>query len=345
MTRFDAVALKPILRDELRGRGVSDDSARHVADSLVETSLRGVDSHGVNLFPYYISAVEGGRINPTPQFRVLTRQAASATLDADHGFGHHAGSVAMELAIEMASTAGAGVVGVRESTHFGAAAYFAHQASRRGFVAFSFTNADALVKAHGATEPFFGTNPICFTVPMAGEEPLCLDMATSRVSWNKIVGHRRRGEPLPAGWACDEAGESTLDPVRARMLEPTGDYKGFGLGMMVEILCAGLNEGPFAKDLLPMYGSPLHEKRSISHFFMVLRPLGQMDSEALAQRMQALANRVRSLRPAGSAPVMVPGDPEKKAFAIRSAEGIPVDADVYAQFLGVSPAFAEAVVR
>jgi LDH2 family malate/lactate/ureidoglycolate dehydrogenase len=344
MLRFDGRVLAEVLRDELQRRGVSEPSAHHVAASLIETSLRGVDSHGINLFPYYVSAVEGGRINPTPRFRILTQRAASATLHADHGFGHHAGSAAMELAIEMAAQSGVGVVGVRESTHFGAAAYFAHQASRRGYVAFAFTNADALVKAFGASEPFFGTNPICFTVPLAGEEPLCLDMATSRVSWNKIMGHRRRAEPLLPGWACDEKGEITTQPMQAKMLEPIGDYKGFGLGMMVEILCAGLNEGPVAKDLLPMYGSPLDQKRSISHFFMVLSLHGFVDPQAFGQRMKALAERVRALHPKGQQSVMVPGDPEKKAFAVRSVEGIPLDEDKYAEFLRVSPDFAKAVV-
>ena len=226
MPAFDGRVLPEILGTELRRRGVSEESARHVAESLVEASVRGVDSHGINLFPYYVSAVTGGRINGSPELRVVTRRPALATLDADHGFGHHAGSVAMQLAMEMADHTGVGVVGVRQSTHFGAAAYFAHQASRRGYAAFAFTNADALVKAYGAGEALFGTNPVCFSVPIEGEEPFCLDMATSRVSWNKVMNKRRRGEQIPAGWACDERGEPTTDPDRARMLRRAGSPKG-----------------------------------------------------------------------------------------------------------------------
>jgi ureidoglycolate dehydrogenase (NAD+) len=351
MPLFDGRVLAGILGHELRHRGVSDDSARHVAQSLVEASVRGVDSHGINLFPYYVSAVEGGRINRTPALRVVTRRPALATLDADHGFGHHAGSVAMQLAMEMADDTGVGVVGVRQSTHFGAAAYFAHQASRLGYAAFAFTNADALVKAYGAGEAIFGTNPVCFSVPIEGEEPFCLDMATSRVSWNKVMNKRRGSEQMPAGWACDGQGEPTTNPDHARMLEPSGEYKGYGLGMMVEILCAGFMDGPFGKDIAPMYGSPLTERRSISHFFMAISIRDFVDVNRFRQRMRSLADRIRSLpRPSRqsseeAAPVMVPGDPEKKTFELRTREGIPVDDAKYAEFLAVSTDFAKALIK
>ena len=347
MPRFDGRVLPGILGSVLRRRGVSEDSARHVAESLVEASVRGVDSHGINLFPYYVSALEGGRINGTPALRVVTRRPALATLDADHGFGHHAGSVAMQLATEMADETGVGVVGVRQSTHFGAAAYFAHQASRRGYAAFAFTNADALVKAHGAAEAFFGTNPICFSVPIEGEEPFCLDMATSRVSWNKVMNKRSRGEQMPAGWASNSDGEPTTDPGDARMLEPSGEYKGYGLGMMVEILCAGFMDGPFGKDILPMYGSALTETRNISHFFVAINIRDLIDVDRFGQRMRSMVNRIRALPPKesaeGPAPVMVPGDPEKQAFERRTREGIPVDDAKYAEFLALAADFAKAL--
>jgi LDH2 family malate/lactate/ureidoglycolate dehydrogenase len=343
MRRFDPARLGPGMQAALQRRGVGADSAGHVAASLIETSLRGVDSHGINLFPYYVSAVEGGRINPAPAFTVVNRRAALATLDADAGFGHHAGIEAMTLAMELADGAGVGAVGVRRSTHFGAAAYFAQHAARRGYAAFAFTNADALVRAFGGAEPFCGTNPICFSVPLRGEEPFCLDMATSRVSWNKVMIKRQRGEPMPAGWAGDADGEPTTDAMAARMLEPVGEYKGYGLGLMVAILCAGFMDAPFDRDILPMYGSPLSERRSISHFFLAIRIGDFVDPDRFAQRMAGLAARVRSMAPRDADAVMVPGDPEKQQFAIRSVAGIPVDDDKAAQFMEISPDFAAAL--
>jgi len=344
-SRLDGQILAGLCIDQLQARGVNPTSARHVAESLIETSLRGVDSHGINLYPYYVSAVEGGRINRNPDIRIVGKRPATATLDGDYGFGHHTGSEAVTLAVELAASSGVGAVGVRNSTHFGAAAYFAQQASRRGYAAFAFTNADALVKAFGATQPFFGTNPVCFSVPVAGEEPFCLDMATSRVSWNKVVTRRRSQEPLQPGWACDEHGHPTVDPDAARMLEPAGEYKGYGLGMMVEILCAMFMSGPLGKDILPMYDSALSERRSISHFFVVLRIEDFTDLGAFGERMASLARRVRSLPTNNAGGVMIPGDPEKHAFARRSVSGIPVDSTTYDEFLAVSPDFARALIE
>jgi LDH2 family malate/lactate/ureidoglycolate dehydrogenase len=344
MKYLDSHVLRPILQSELQLRRVVPESASHVAQSLVETSTRGVDSHGINLFPYYVSAIEGGRINPTPRFTWAARKPSVAVLNADHGFGHHAGSTAMDAAVEMASQTGIGAVSVRESTHFGAAAYFALQASRRGYLAFAFTNADALVRVHDGRTAFFGTNPICFCAPMDGEDPFCLDMATSQVSWNKIVNKRDAGELLPIGWACDQEGESTIEPGRAAMLEPIGEYKGYGLGMMVEILCAVLAGGPLGRDLLPMYGSPLNEQRAISHFFVAINIVDFVDAKNFTEQMTELARRIRGLRPRGKSPVMISGDPEKHNYRKRQTQGIPIEDAKYAQFLQVSAEFKKAAL-
>jgi LDH2 family malate/lactate/ureidoglycolate dehydrogenase len=157
------------------------------------------------------------------------------------------------------------------------------------------------------------------------------------------MNRRRSGESLPNGWASDEQGQPTSDPALARMLEPSGGYKGYGLGMMVEILCAMLADGPLDKDILPMYGSPLDATRNISHFFMAINVGDFVDLERFRQRMRQLASRIRSLEPQTTMPVMISGDPEKRAFELRSRDGIPVDDQKYAEFIGISASFAEAV--
>lgn len=346
MRRLDARALEPLLAARLAARGVAEESARHVVSSVVETSLRGVDSHGIHLFPHYCRAAVAGRVNPRPAIEVARRSAATAVLDADHGFGHHAGSAAIALAAELADASGIGAVAVRDSTHFGAAAYFALQAARRGYLGCAFTNADALVRAFGGEAPFFGTNPICLTAPMAGEEPFCLDMATSTVSWNRVLDHRRTGRPLAPGWAADAAGSDTTDPAAAAMLQPLGGYKGFGLGMMVEILCSLLADGPAARELLAMYAAPLTARRQISHFFLVVKIDAFVAAGRFAERLAGLARQIRTAPAAvgNEAGVMVPGDPEKRSFAERSADGIPIDEAKLAELVELDPAFERAVV-
>ena len=158
------------------------------------------------------------------------------------------------------------------------------------------------------------------------------------------MNKRRQQEPMPVGWACDGQGEPTTDPVQARMLEPAAEYKGYGLGMMIDILCAGFMDGPFGRDILPMYGSALSDTRDISHCFMAINIGDFVDLERFKRRMRSLVDRIRSLRPREASEVMVPGDPEKLAFAVRSLEGIPIDDDRYAELMGVSPEFAKAVL-
>jgi ureidoglycolate dehydrogenase (NAD+) len=317
----------------LQSRHVRGDVAEHVVASLIETSLRGVDSHGIELLPHYIRALDSGRIHPDPGYSFDQTAGATGRLDADHTFGHAAGAEAMAHAMRLAAGAGMGSVTVFNSSHFGAAAYFALLAARKGFIALSFTHADSLMLSFGGTRPFFGTNPICFAAPCVDEEPFCLDMATSTVSWNKILLRRQAGVPLEEGWAFDEHAEPTTDATAARTLSPIGGYKGFGLSMMVEVLCGVLTGMPFGREISRMYADPIEQKRLLGHFFLVLDPARFLDADLFRERMQQLMNAVREEPPkdAGT-PVLIPGDPEKQTFAQRSASGIPLSATAVERF-------------
>jgi ureidoglycolate dehydrogenase (NAD+) len=343
MTRLDARRLEPLMRAQLDAVGVDAASIDHVVGSLLQTSLRGVDSHGLQLFPHYLRAVKAGRINAAPRLAVDRSGRSTAVLDADHAFGHLAGAAAVDLAGDIALETGVGAVCVRQSTHLGAAAYFALRAAERGLLGFAFTNADALVKAFNGKSAVFGTNPICFTAPLEREEPLCLDMATSLVSWNKVRIRRESDEELEEDWAFDANGEPTVDAHAAAALNPIGGYKGFGLGMMVEVLCGLLAGGPVAHEILPMYGAPIEARRSISHFFMVMDVRRFVDPTQFRSRLQELVDSIRALPHSGE-PVQVPGDPEKRAFAERSANGIPAPPALLQALLGVSDAFRGAVL-
>ena len=347
MLRFDGYKLADTMKQVLGEKRVTEDSIHHVVTSLIQTSLRGVDSHGINLFPHYCRAVDAGRINKNPLIAIHQKTDAVAVVDADHAFGHHAGAVAMDEAIKMAGICGLGAVSVRNSTHFGAAAYFGLRAPEQGCLGFAFTNADALVKAFGAREAFFGTNPICFTAPLDREGPFCLDMATSLASWNKIQNYRRAEKEIPADWAFDASGKTVTDPHKAVTLNPAGRYKGFGLGMMVDVLCGILAESLVSKDIRPMYEPPIDDsKRRISHFFMAMDIRPFMDPNRFKQSLGTIVKRIRALTPMNAGDeIMVPGDPEKKAHQKRSSIGIPVDKTKYEEFIEVSPLFSEAIIR
>jgi len=341
---LDPILCKTVIVATLCSLGVTEEAAYHVAESLVMTSLRGTDSHGINLFPHYVRAVKSGRINGQANLTITQTGDSTTRLDADHAFGHYAGSVAIAEAVKMALRTGVGAVSVSNSTHFGAAAYFALQATKHNCIGFAFTNADALVKAHGAREAFFGTNPICFAAPLECEEPFCLDMATSLVSWNKVLNFRNRNENIPPDWAYDKDGVPVVDPILAASLSAVGSYKGFGLGMMVDILCALLSGSPVSRDLLPMYDSPIEEKRRISHFFLALSICHFIDPAIFRVSLQALVDRVRALQPLSSNnSVMVAGDPEKSACALRSKSGIPIEEKKFDELCYTNSTFVDAV--
>ena len=345
MQRLQHDKLKQIMVEVLREKGVNEDSIRHVTDSVVSTSLRGTDSHGINLFPHYCRAYDSGRLNKNPQFEVNQTSPTTAIIHADHSIGHHVGAVAMQKAIDLAKESGMAAVGVKHSTHFGAAAYFGLMAPPQGCIGFAFTASDSLAKTHGAKTPFLGTNPICFTAPLADEEPFCLDTATTIGTWNRVMNHRRQNEALPEGHAFDAEGRPTTDPHAARSLTPIGGYKGYGLGLMVDILCSALVGSVTGGDMLPMYSIPIEQKRDVGHFFMAIDLTRFRTIEDFSRELQAIVNRLRT-SPAVSDTenVMVPGDPEKRSVIRRSWEGIPIHASSYEQFLNISPKFEQALV-
>ena len=343
MKTFDHDPLKKLMYSTLENNGVCKDSCFHVSESVILTSLRGTDSHGITLYPHYNAIVLSGRIQKNPKFTYERRSPSIAVLDADEGFGHHAGIEAMNLAMDMASETGIGAVSVKNSSHFGAAQYFARMAPPRDMIGLSFTNAPTSVLAYSSTKPFFGTNPICMLAPMLNEEPFCLDMATSSMPSNKLLNHKRTGEPVKPDTVFDENGKTTTDPAKARYLGPYGGYKGFGLGMMVDIFCGMLAGGPLATEMINMY-TQLESSRNLSQFFMAIDIARFQDPLAFKTRLQHFADTIRNLPQAeGALPVMIPGDPEKKCMDERLVSGIPVDDPMYEKFLAIDPAFASAV--
>lgn len=325
-------------------KSVSPEVAKYVADGLIQTSLRGIDSHGINLLPHYLKAVEAGRINKNPDISVIKKSASVAVIDADHAFGHHVGSIAIQTAVKLAKETGVGAVSVKNSTHFGAAAFFALQACQQGCIGLAFTNGDSLVKLYNSKEIFFGTNPICFTAPLKTEDPFCLDMATSQVAWNKVLNYRRNGLKLENGWAYDVNGFETVNAQEASSLMSIGKYKGYGLAMMVDILCAVLVGGIISKDLLPMHNSPIAAKRKVSHFFMAIDIAKFNNVSTFKASLQSIVDRIRSCEKSGLEDVMVAGDPEKKNYKKRIKDGIPVDDDKFDELMNISKSIKNALI-
>lgn len=324
LTRFCENALVKV--------GVDPQVANNVASSLVITSLRGIDSHGVRLLPHYIQGVIIGRINPKPNYKFVSKKSSAGLLDADNGFGIDAGIRAMEKAIAMASRGGIGAIAVYNSSHFSAAAIYGLMAANKGMIGLCFTSTDSLVLPFGGKKPYLGTNPICFCAPMAGEEPFCLDMATSVVPFNKILNYKSLGKKLGPDWAVDVSGKPTEDPEKALWLLSFGGYKGYGLAIMVEIFSSILTGMNFGKHIVKMY--PLDKKqRRLGHFFIAIDinafiplPRFKKNLKNLCEELRHEPSIVKGKR------IQAPGDPEKQSFKNRIKDGIPVSEALMAQY-------------
>jgi ureidoglycolate dehydrogenase (NAD+) len=344
MKLVDPSKFRLFMYEILVGEGVRSDIATSVADSLIETSLRCVDSHGINLFPHYYKEICLNRLNKSPELVVEQKASSTAILDAKNTLGHYAGKLAMESAIQMAKTTGVGVVSVKNSTHFGAAWFFTNMAADQGMLGLAFTNTEALANAYNSTDSFFGTNPFCFSAPMINEEPFCLDMATTTIPWNKVKNYRRQNQKLQDNWALDKNGNITTDPHKAISLTNIGGYKGFGLSMVIEILCSGLTAGPMSKEIAPLYDLSIDDNRKISHFFMALDVSKFISIDVFKHYMTNMAVQIRELPKSGNEDVMVAGDKEKQANATRLIEGIPIDSEKLSEFLQISSDFNNAIL-
>jgi len=310
--------------------GLDDFSNDAVTTGLAETSLRGVDSHGIRLLPHYINSALSGRKNSRPNFTITSKYPVIAKLNADNGFGHAAGFKAIDHAMEVADKFGMCMVGVHNSSHPGSMGSYALRAARKGYLAFAFTHADSLLLSRNSTRPYFGTNPICFAAPRLGMEPYCLDMSTSAKSWNTVLLNRVEDKMLEEGIAADEIGDATNDPHKAKCLMPLGGeisgYKGYALSSMVEILCGLYNGVPFGPEIPVMYKASMKEGRNLGQLYMVFKADGCIDHESFLRDMSRMTQEVHSEPMKKNEKVILPGDKEIKIMEERLIKGIPIDA-------------------
>ena len=309
--------------------GVPHEKADLVSRSLVAANLRGVDSHGLQLLSYYLEQIQMGNIKPEADGRVASENGACLVYDGEFGIGQWISALCCQHAIRLAQLHGLGVVVARESNHFGAAAFWAQRMSAAGCIGIVMCNASPLVAPWQGKEPRFGTNPICMSVP--GTNTWLLDMATTTVALGKILNAQNHGRAtIPEGWAMDSEGVPTTntETALAGLLMPLGGYKGSGLAMMAEILCAVLSGGAMSTQLggIRVKGQPMRT----SQFFLAIDVARFMPLTEFERRMQTLVAMVKSSQTArGYSEVLVAGDPEWRAEERRRKEGIPLSDGVW----------------
>ena len=329
----EAVRLTDFVTRLFAAAGVRPEWACLMGESLVAANLRGVDSHGVQLAPFYLAQVVAGRVDAETRGRIASESGAVMRYDGCNGLGQVVASQASAHAVRLARDHGLGMVSACESNHFGAAAWWAQSMSSQGMLAIVMCNASSIVAPWQAREPVWGTNPICVSVPGGG---WLLDMATTTVAMGKIYKAGINQAPeIPAGWAMDREGvptTSTQEALRG-LLMPLGGYKGSGLAMMVEILCGVLSGGALGTELggLRVSDRPFR----VSQFFLAIDIERLMPRAEFDEQMRRLIEMVKSRCPAAAYDeVLVAGEPEWRAEAERRKHGVPVDAPLMEMLRG-----------
>jgi ureidoglycolate dehydrogenase (NAD+) len=325
----------------LEAVGVPTADAEIVAHALTQTSLWGVDSHGILRLTHYLTRMELRSIQPAAQPVMRASGPCTAQMDGKDGLGIVHCVRGMDKAIELARESGVGIVGIGNSSHCGAIGLYTRQAARKHCIGIAFTHANAIVVPHGGKERFFGTNPISIAFPRAEGEPVCLDMATSQVAWNKVINARIENQPLAEGLTVDGRGNPTTDPHLAEALIPLGGttygYKGYGLALMVDLLCGALNGMTYGPHLTSMY-SNLDKPRRIGHLMIAIDPARFAGAATLESMVHGLVEELKQ-----SGDILLPGEPEQISETARLTTGIPIepaaltDMNLWSKKLGVAP--------
>jgi L-2-hydroxycarboxylate dehydrogenase (NAD+) len=326
--RIDHERLVRFVQAAFEKLGVPSAEAQIGADALVAADLRGVDTHGVIRFSpqaWYVKWLSEGSMTARPNIRIVSESASTALIDGDRGMGMVIGHRAMELAVAKAKQSGIGMVGVRNSRHYGMSAYYAMQTLPHDMIGIAMTNASRQVVPTFGREARFGTNPMCFAVPVDKELPFVLDMATTTAAAGKLELAARMEKAIPLGWALNENAQATDDPrvaQKARRLLPlggsreSGSHKGYGLAIVVEILCGVLTGTLTALNA---------DQDPRGHFFGAIRIDAFRAVDEFKRDMDRLIQELKSTPPiAGQDRVYVAGEIEFETAEERSERGIPL---------------------
>jgi len=318
--------------------GCSEADALTASDTLLSADLRGVDSHGVARLSGYVRLWEKGRINTSPNIRIVHESPSTAVVDGDAGLGLVVAPFAMQVAIDKANQAGTGWVAVKNSNHYGIAGYHAMKALAHDMIGISMTNASPLVAPTFSKERLLGTNPIAVAIPANEEPPYVGDFASTTAANGKLEILQRKGEKAPEGWIQDAEGNVTTNAYGVKeggALRPlggdrsNGSHKGYILGSMVDIFSAvlsGANYGPWAPPFVSFMdpvSDPVGE--GLGHFFGAMRVDAFRPADEFKGHMDKWIRRFRNSEPVNiEQPVLIPGDPERAMEMERTTNGIPL---------------------
>ena len=309
----------------LSASGTDESEVGTIADILVWADLVGRSTQGIWCLKALLQRLRAGFIQSPCSPEFMQKTDGIVLVDGHNGFGRYVGHVGMSRAIELAQRCGIGLAAVRNSSHFGAAAYYVHLAAQAGMIGFAFTNAPRRVAAHGGLRPIFGTNPIAFGAPLRDGHSVLIDFSTSMMAGSVIRKGLESNEPIPEGVAIDEHGKPTTNPTEVFAMLPFGGARGYCLSLLVEIL-TGVITGSLMSFQIPYILEKTQRVTRIGHVFLVIDIATLLPLPEYHERMAMLVTAIKDspLQP-GISEVLIPGEARWRSYRKQIKEGILLD--------------------
>ena len=325
--RVPAARLAAFITRALVAAGLPKEDSEIVAGLMAEADLRGSDTHGVIRLPIYLRRIRAGGVNARPNIRVVSDRPAAALIDGDNGMGHLVMRRATHLAIDKAKATGIGWVGARMSNHAGPAALYATLPLHHDMIGLYFAvGSNNHLPPWGGAENLLGTNPLCVAVPAHDEPPIVLDMAPTVAAFGKVRLKAQRGEAMPVGWMIDRDGKPLTDPKRADegYLLPIGDYKGYGLSLIIGILAGALNRAALGREVVD-FVKETGRATNTGHAIVAIEIEAFMPASEFKHAIDAVIRDIRnSKRLPGVERIWLPGEQTHAKLLDRRAHGVPM---------------------
>src|SRR5271156_1131439 len=345
-SRVPAERLTAFIARAFAAAGLPDADAETLSKLMVEADLRGSDTHGVIRLPLYLRRIRAGGVNVRPNIRVVSERASAALIDGDNGMGHLVMRRAAELAIEKAKATGVGWVGARMSNHAGPAALYVTMPLAHDMIGLYFAvGSNNHLPPWGGSESLLGTNPMAIAVPAQDEPAIVLDMAPTVAAYGKVRLKAQRGEQMPVGWMIDKEGKPLTDPKRADEghLLPIGDYKGYGLSLIIGILAGALNRAALGRDVIDF----VKETGKATNTGQAIAAISIDAFMPAAEFKRSVDQVIRDIRGSKRLPgverIFLPGEQSHAKLLERRAHGVPMpkalrdSLDALARDLNIAP--------
>jgi L-2-hydroxycarboxylate dehydrogenase (NAD+) len=325
--RVPAERIETFITRAFVAAGLPEADAATLGKLMVEADLRGSDTHGVIRLPLYVRRIRAGGVNAKPNIRAVNDRPSAALIDGDNGMGHLVMKRAAELAIDKAKATGIGWVGARMSNHAGPASLYVTMPLAHDMIGLYFAvGSNNHLPPWGGSDSLLGTNPLAVAVPAGDEPPIVLDMAPTVAAYGKVRLKAQRGEPMPVGWMIDREGKPLTDPKRADEghLLPIGDYKGYGLSLIIGLLAGALNGAALGRDVVDFVkntGQATNTGQAIAALSVeTFMPIGDFK--------RAVDRIIRDIRNSQKLPgverIWLPGEQSHAKLRDRRAHGVPM---------------------